>query len=84
ALALYARELHPLPVEAVAIGAALDRVLAQTVVATTDLPRSDQSAMDGYVLAAATVADATLVRPIHLPIAQRIAAGDAPGQARVR
>lgn len=80
ALARYARELQPLPVEAIGIGAALHRVLAEDIVATTDLPRFDQSAMDGYALAADAVSGAGTGQACRLPIAQRIAAGDAPGQ----
>ncbi len=81
ALALYARELRPLPIERVAIGHALDRVLAEDVFASTDLPRLDQSAMDGYAFAADSLRHASTDHPCRLPIAQRVAAGDAPSGA---
>lgn len=81
ALALYARELRPLPVEHIAIGHALDRVLAADVFATTDLPRFDQSAMDGYAFAAASLDGVRVDQPRRLPIARRLAAGAMPGGA---
>ena len=81
ALALYACELRPLPIETVAVGTAIQRVLAESVTATTDLPRFDQSAMDGYAFAAAALHSASSATPCWLPIVQRIAAGAAPGSS---
>lgn len=75
ALAAYAQALHRLPVETVAVTAAARRVLAEPVVACTDLPRLDQSAMDGYALRAADVAQASSASPVRLPVVQEIAAG---------
>ena len=81
ALALYASELQPLGVEFIAVATALDRVLATDVLASVDLPRFDQSAMDGYGLAADNVSAATLEHPRRLPIVQQIAAGAVPADA---
>ncbi len=54
-------------------GAALGRVLTRSPRATTDVPASDVSAMDGFAIAGSLPVDATL------PVAATIAAGDAPG-----
>ncbi|MDY7579229.1 molybdopterin molybdotransferase MoeA [Herbaspirillum sp. RTI4] len=43
--------------ERVAIRSALDRVLAQDVISTIDVPAHDNSAMDGYALRGADLAD---------------------------
>jgi molybdopterin molybdotransferase len=50
-------------------------LLAQDVVATRDLPRFDNSAMDGYAVRAADLAGASEERPITLPVVGDIAAG---------
>ncbi|RLQ21338.1 molybdopterin molybdenumtransferase MoeA [Seongchinamella sediminis] len=65
--------------ENIALIDALGRVLAQSVVASIDVPGEDNSAMDGYALRAADA-------PGPLPVSQRIAAGAtgtalAPGTA---
>lgn len=62
-----------LPVEPVAVADALDRVLATAVVAQTDVPGFDNSAMDGFAVSAGP-ADRTL------PIADESRAG-APAAA---
>lgn len=72
ALAAYAREIHPLPVESLALTQALHRVLREPLIAKTDLPRHSQSALDGYVMTAADAARA----PVALRIVDSIAAGD--------
>ncbi|TNF34838.1 MAG: molybdopterin molybdenumtransferase MoeA, partial [Gammaproteobacteria bacterium] len=53
--------------------AALQRVLAQPVTASMDLPAWDNSAMDGYAVRAADI-----TAGVTLPVSQRIAAGHAP------
>ena len=58
ALASYASKLSPLPIEMIDTADALDRVLAQDIHAMTDLPRFDQSAMDGYALRSIDLAGA--------------------------
>lgn len=79
ALDAYAASIKPLATETIATAASLHRVLADAVTAATDLPRFDQSAMDGYALRAAEVATASAGLPCRLPIVQAVAAGDAPG-----
>ena len=74
ALASFARVLRPLPAESASPLAALNRVLAEDVVAATDLPRFDQSAMDGYAFHSADTAAATAETPVLLPITQQLPA----------
>lgn len=79
---LLSRAPRPPKVEQVALADALGRVLAEDLLAPSDVPAWDNSAMDGYALRARDL-------PIEggfLPLAGRIAAGDsgltplAPGQ----
>lgn len=74
ALAAYSEVLRPLPIERLSLSAAHRRVLAQDVLSPTDLPRFDQSAMDGYALRAADVAQASAATPARVPIALHVAA----------
>ena len=61
----------PLPVETHAPDTALGHVLALPVIAATDLPPWDNSAMDGYAIRAADVAAATEERPVRLAVDRR-------------
>jgi molybdopterin molybdotransferase len=63
--------------ETLAPAEAADRIAAAPALAATALPPFDQSAMDGYGLAAADLAPGAA--PSRL--VRRIAAGDAPGRA---
>jgi molybdopterin molybdotransferase len=54
---------------------ALDCVLAQDVVSPVDLPRFDNSSMDGYAVRIPDVATATAGRPVLLPVSADLAAG---------
>lgn len=74
---LLARAPAPPPVEYVAVGKALGRVLAEPLRAPFEVPAWDNSAMDGYALRAADLPAAGGC----LPLAGRIAAGDAASQA---
>ena len=62
-------------VERVALDAALDRVLAEDVVAGVSVPPHDNSAVDGY---AVRFEDLSAERETVLPIVARVAAGDRP------
>lgn len=64
----------PLPAEAVPLSACAGRIAAEPVCARLDLPRFDQSAMDGYAVAAATLTPGAC-----LPVTGRTAAGQLPG-----
>lgn len=74
---LLARAPAPPPVERVALGQALGRVLAEPLHAPFAVPAWDNSAMDGYALRAADLPAAGG----YLPLAGRIAAGDTAAQA---
>ncbi|HEY9524265.1 MAG TPA: gephyrin-like molybdotransferase Glp [Thermopolyspora sp.] len=67
------RTLAPLEVE---LERALGTTLAEDVAAPVPLPPFDNSAMDGYAVRAADVADATETRPVTLPVIEDVAAGD--------
>src|SRR3954453_19070792 len=54
---------------------ALGLPVCEDIVAPMDLPGFDNSAMDGYAVYHADVADATEERPIHLPVVGEMAAG---------
>lgn len=71
ALDLYIKQLSPLDHELVDTHQALHRVLAEDQYSTTDLPRFDQSAMDGYAFIAAD----SNPPPHCLPIVATSAAG---------
>jgi molybdopterin molybdotransferase len=64
--------------ETVALFEADGRVLAADLVAPIDLPPFDNSAVDGYAVAHATLVAAG---PTELPVAGRIAAGHGAGHA---
>lgn len=72
ALAAYPASLAPLSPETLPLTSALKRVLRAPALASCDLPRHSQSALDGYVLTAADAAHA----PCRLRIVDTIAAGD--------
>lgn len=74
ALAVYARSVRPLPAVELPVLDGLGRVLAEAAQAQTDLPRFDQSALDGYCFATADLATASDEHPVRLPIVQTIAA----------
>lgn len=71
ALAIVAAHTEKLPSETVALLDALGRVLAQDIIADTDLPPFDRAQMDGYAVRAADVAQV----PARLRIVGEAAAG---------
>jgi molybdopterin molybdotransferase len=56
--------------ETVPLSQALNRVLAQDLVAQEDLPRFDKSAMDGYAVKAADIAGASQKKPALLQVTE--------------
>ncbi len=85
-LALYPRLLSPLTTETIAIAEAAQRVLATSLDSLTDLPRFDQSAMDGYAFCAADAANASARSPVRIKVQGESAAGafhSRPALARV-
>jgi molybdopterin molybdotransferase len=67
----------PLPALDVPVLDALDRVLAEDVVAPAPLPGADNSGMDGYAVRCADVAGASPGAPVLLPVVADVAAGEA-------
>ena len=60
--------------ETVAVPEALGRVLAEPITSTRRIPPTDNSAMDGYAVRRADLAEAGST-PVELPVAHEIAAG---------
>lgn len=84
---LLERSITALPTQTVPVAAALGRILAQPALAVWDLPRFDNSAMDGFAVRYADVASATQATPVHLRVIATAFAGQPshlhlqPGQA---
>ena len=57
---------------------ALGRWLAAAVIATTDLPPWDNSAMDGYAVRSVDTASASEAAPVRLDLIGEVRAGEAP------
>jgi molybdopterin molybdotransferase len=75
ALALLKQRLTPLPSEVIALGEALDRVLAEDVAAAVDVPHFDRSAVDGYGVRARDTFGASDYNPIPLALRGEIFPG---------
>jgi molybdopterin molybdotransferase len=73
-------KIVPLAPQRVVIGGAAGQVLAETVLAAEAVPWFANSAMDGYAVRAADVADA----PVRLRVTGTVAAGGEPGAALAR
>ena len=71
AIQIVRQQTRPLPAERVKLPDALNRVLAEDVIADSDLPPFDRSQMDGYAVRADDTTDA----PVRLRIAGESAAG---------
>lgn len=74
ALRSYQQELSPLPPRPLPLAEAAGATLAEDLPSLIDLPRTTQSAMDGYALRGADLAHP----PRSLPIAMTVAAGMNP------
>ncbi len=68
----------PLPREFAALEDALDRVLAESIESSRDLPAWDNSAMDGYAVHAEDIVGATPERPVRLSVVGEVRAGGSP------
>lgn len=78
ALATVLRDLPRLGDERVPLLRTHSRVLAESIVATRDVPPFRNSAMDGYAVQATDVAGASRDRPVALRILEVIGAGSVP------
>ncbi len=67
--------IHPLPAVSLPAAAALHCVLAEDVVSGFDIPPFDNSAMDGYAVRAAELADASAGKPVTLQLQGELPAG---------
>ena len=65
-----------MPIEPLRGSEALNRILAEPVLARCDLPAFDNSAMDGYAVRAEDVKEASPERPKTLRLIGRVAAGE--------
>lgn len=74
----------PTEPETAYLGEARGRILAENVVSLTALPPWDNSAMDGYAIRAADVAEASDDRPVRLAVIGEVRAGVAPDAAVAR
>jgi len=72
------RAMQPLSGETVPLIDALQRVLAQDVVAPADVPSFASSSMDGYAVRAGDTSGASLETPVRLRVVADIPAGVAP------
>ena len=68
--------IQPLEHETVALTDAADRVLWEPIISPVDLPRFDNSAMDGYAVRAADLAAASAEKPASLQVRGKVAAGE--------
>ncbi len=71
AIQIVKEQTRPLPPERVLLKDARGRILAEDIIADTDLPPFDRSQMDGYAVQAVDTQNA----PVRLPIAGESAAG---------
>jgi molybdopterin molybdotransferase len=78
ALRILLEQARPLGEETLPVPQALGRVCAETVVSARALPPLDNSAMDGFALRAEDASLASAARPLRLPLAFEVPAGD-PG-----
>ncbi len=72
------QHFKPLETEYVALRDALGRVLAQEIVAPNNVPPHNNSAMDGYAVRAADIANATPTNPVRLRVIADLGAGYMP------
>ncbi|MBI5303321.1 MAG: molybdopterin molybdotransferase MoeA [Chloroflexi bacterium] len=75
ALAYILKHFQPLEPERVALLDALDRVLAEDVIAEMNVPPFNNSAMDGYAMRAEDIARASREQPAVLRVIGDVAAG---------
>ncbi len=69
---------QPVTTERLPLAGCSQRVLAQDIIATSDLPPFNNSSMDGFAVRAADVADAASDRPRSLRVVADIPAGSHP------
>jgi molybdopterin molybdotransferase len=68
--------IQPLPVEEVPLVEGASRILASDITASADLPRFDNSAVDGYAVRSDDLKLASEAKPVSLEVVAEIAAGE--------
>jgi molybdopterin molybdotransferase len=72
--------VKPLSSAVIPLSAAAGRILAESIVASVDLPLFDNSAMDGYAVRAEDISKTSRAQPVFLRLVGQVAAGDSfPG-----
>lgn len=69
---------NPVGVEKVSLSVALNRVLAQNVLSSIDIPSFNRSTVDGYAVKAADTFEAAEENPIKLKFCGHVAIGELP------
>jgi molybdopterin molybdotransferase len=72
------RQIRPLDSEVLPITQTLDRVLAEDIVSTIDIPPFANSAMDGYAVRSEDIAGANPEAPVVLSVIAEVPAGAVP------
>ncbi len=75
ALSIILSHIQPLPVEKVHFTLAHNRICAEDIYATANIPFHNNSAMDGYAIVASDTLNASNNNPVTLPIAGEYQAG---------
>jgi molybdopterin molybdotransferase len=75
------QNIHPLTPETTELSASLGRILADDIVAETNLPPFPNSSMDGFAVRAEDIRDASKEKSIRLYVSMDIPAGTAPEKA---
>lgn len=73
-------EIRPLGPERVSIENALGRILYEDIIATRDIPFTDNSAMDGFAVISEDVKEADEKKPVILKILEELPAGKVPSK----
>lgn len=69
-------QITPLSAEVIPVGEAAHRFLQQDIASTIDLPRFDNSAMDGYAVRSADLKNSSAKNEVELRLIGRIPAGE--------
>jgi molybdopterin molybdotransferase len=80
ALRIVLQNVTSLGIERIPLLGALDRILAEEVRSSRDIPGFDNSAMDGYAVRAADVASASESNPVRLKVVETVGAGTMPSR----
>lgn len=75
--------IEPITTEPVALAQSAGRVLAESIIATEDVPPFDRSPYDGYAFRAADSVNASKETPVTLEILEEVPAGAVPTKACV-